>query len=154
MASHLDYVQSRNEAGLLIHSKKSNATFDIDLADELNIDFLDDNVVSIFVDKKGSSVGNKRISKKERKHIKQQVAEFDDLVDFDFQFVSSKKEAEVALAKFDSVRCNRRCSWVYNKTQILWIGDPLSSGKTPSLKETKSSPDLILFQRSLMRLVT
>lgn len=99
---HLEWLKEQDANGLLVESDESNATFDLGLADHLDFYSLEDNVISVFVDKKGL-IGTERISKKERRHIKQQFAEVDDVIDFDIKFVKSKGEADVAFAKFNSL---------------------------------------------------
>ena len=99
---HLESIKNLEADGLLVKSRESNATFALDLADDLDFYALGDNVLSVFVDKKGL-IGTERISKKERKHIKQQFAELDDVIDFQIKFVKSKRKADVAFSKFNSI---------------------------------------------------
>ena len=98
----LDYVKQLDADGLLIKSDKTNATFDLDLADWLDYTSLADLTLSVFVDKK-AVVGTKKISNKEFKHIRKQFKAFDEVTGFDIKFVNNVKEADVGIVKFKNM---------------------------------------------------
>ena len=66
---HLEWVKEQDAQGFLVKTNESTATFDLTLADHLDFNQLEDNVLSVFVDKK-ALIGTEAITGKERRHIK------------------------------------------------------------------------------------
>ena len=100
----LSYIKDLDEKGLIVHSTKTTATFDLDLADYLDYSSLADKELTIYVDRK-AAIGTRKISRKEIKHIKKQIQSFDidDITGFSIKFVKNSSKADVALAKFKNL---------------------------------------------------
>ena len=98
----LKYLQKLDRQGLLVKSSKTNATFDLSLADDLDYYHLDDNTLKIFIDKK-DKIGTEKIHKKEIKHIKKQLSYIENLVEFDIKFVKKSGRADIGMAKFNDM---------------------------------------------------
>ena len=100
----LSYIKELDAQGIIVKSKKITATFDLDLADYLDESSLADKELTVYVDKK-ASIGTRKISKKEIKHIKKQFKSFDldEITGFSIKFVKNPNKADVALAKFNNL---------------------------------------------------
>lgn len=146
-APHLKYRKKNVDS--IVQSQETSATFSFELADFLDYYNLNDNILTVFIDKK-ADLGTEGITRGESKHIKKQLKLINKYIPFVVKTARNKSKADVALVKFNSIKKDLGTDglgfWASDPddfglgiSAVIWEDSIVGNSRKRSVFDTKST---------------